>query len=182
MAIKNLDGTPYQTGSSLQQFDPNNPEFNLFNTWDQEIIGIGGTPIYYYEVFIQMNTVDPLYLEDRGKIWSQKPICLYGYYDPLPPQNMMTPFGYDSPLEMMFEFNYKDVLSRIHHPPKIGSRLFTPHKREHWVIIQRAVGEFKLWGELRLQVMCNRWTDDLVTNPKGKLPEPDFKIDAIRGQ
>lgn len=182
MAIKNPDGTPYQLAGSLQQFDPENPEFELFNTWDQEAIRIGGTPVYYYEVFIQMNTVDPLYIEDRGKMWSPRPICLYGYYEPVPTQNMMTTFGIDSPDELMFEFNYKEVLASIGHPPKIGSRLFTPHRRENWVIIQNNVEEYALWGELRLQVMCQRFQESLTTG-EGKVTQqqPDFNIDAVRG-
>jgi hypothetical protein len=42
MAILNPDGKPYLLSGSLQQFDPENPEFDLFNTWDQEAIAIGG--------------------------------------------------------------------------------------------------------------------------------------------
>lgn len=182
MAILNPDGTPYKLSGSLQQFDPESPEFDFFNSLDEEVIRMGGTPIYYYEVFIQSQTVDPLYLEDRGKLFSNTPVFLYGFYDPIPSQNMMTTFGIDSPDELMFEFNYKDVLSRIGHAPKIGSRLYTPHKRENWVIIQRNVEEFKLWGELRLQIMCQRFQESLTTG-EGKVTQaqPDFNIDAIRG-
>lgn len=182
MSIKNPDGTPYNVTGTLQQFDPENPEFDLFNSYDQEAIQIGGTPIYYYEVFIQSQTVDRLYVEDRGKLWSTNPIYLYGYYDPIPSQNMMTTFGIDAPDEIMFQFNYKDVLQRIGHPPKIGSRLYTPHLRENWVIIQRNLEEFKLWGDLRLQIMCQRFQESMTTG-EGKVTqkEPDFNIDAIRG-
>lgn len=182
MVINNSDGTPYKLSGSLQQFDPENPELELFNTYDQEAIEIGGTPIFYYEVFIQMQTVDPLYLEDRGKLWSNNPICLYGFYEPIPSQNMMTTFGIDAPDELMFEFNYKDVLNRIGHPPKIGSRLYAPHRRENWIIIQRNVEEFKVWGELRLQIMCQRFQESLTTG-EGAVAQasPDFNIDSIRG-
>jgi hypothetical protein len=178
MAILNTDGTPFNVSGSLQQFDPTNPEFALFNEWDQEIILMGGTPMYYYEVFIQFQTMDKLYMEDRGKMWSNTPICLYGYYDPIPSQNMMTTFGIDAPDELMFEFNYQDVLSRLGHLPKIGSRIYTPQKREHWIIIQRAVEEFKLWGEMRLQLMCQRFQESLTTS-EGAVPQavPPYSVD-----
>jgi hypothetical protein len=180
--IKNPDGTPYRPTGSLQQFDPENPEFDLFNSFDQEVIQIAGTPIFYYEVFIQSQTVDPLYVEDRGKLWSNNPITIYGYYDPIPSQNMMTTFGIDAPDELLFQFNYKDVLQRIGHPPKIGSRLFTPHLRENWVIIQRNVEEFQLWGDLRLQIMCQRFQESLTIG-EGRVSQkqPDFNINAVRG-
>lgn len=182
MAIKNPDGSTFKVSGSLQQYDPNNPEFDLFNSWDQEIIKIGGSPIFYYECMIQMNTVDPLYLEDRGKLFSPHPVQLYGWYDPIPSQQSMTMFGFDSPDdEIMMQFNYRDVLQKIGHPPRIGSRMFSPHKRENWVILRRNVEEFKLWGELRLQILCKRFQESLtISDGKVTAKEPDFKIDSVR--
>lgn len=180
MAIKNPDGSTYNPVGSLQQFDPENPEYDLFNLWDQEAIGIGGSPIFYYEVFIDSNMIDPVNMEARGKFFSINPICLYGYYNPVPSQNMMTVFGIDSPDELMFEFNYRDVLNRVGHPLKIGSRLYTPHKKENWKIIQLNVEEFKMWGELRLQVMCERFQESLSTG-EGKVTQksPNINVDAV---
>lgn len=180
MVIKNPDGTPYQL-SELQQFDPCNPEHELFNEWDAEVIEIGGTPLEYYEVFIQSGTVDKVLMEDRGKLWSPQKVVLYAYYDPIPSQNAMGVFGADSPDELMFELNYQDTLKRLGHVPKIGSRIFSPHKRENWVIMQRGVEVFKLWGELRLQLMCQRFQESLTTG-EGKVTQrqPDFKLNSIK--
>jgi len=177
MGICNPDGTEYTAAGSIQQFDPENPEHNLFNSWDQEVIKEGGSPIFYYEVFIQKGTVDPIYWEDRGKIFSNNPAQLYGFYEPIPSQNYMNAFGIDSPDEMMFEFNYREVLSTIGHPPKIGSRLHTPHLREDWVVVQRNLGEFKLWGALRLQILAQKFQES-VTTGEGKVTQkkPDFTI------
>lgn len=181
MAIQNPDGSSYQTTGTLQQFDPENPEHELFNVWDQEVIEIGGSPIMYHEVFINVNNIDELYVEARDKLWSEKPICLYGYYDPIPSQNAMGAFGIDSPDEMMFEFNYRHVLKTLGHPPKIGARIFTPHKRENWVVKQRNVEVFKLWGEIRLQVMCDRFQESLTTG-EGKVTQrkTDFQINSVK--
>lgn len=175
--ILNADGTSYNTVGSIQQFDPENPELCLFDLWDEEIIRMGGSPIFYYEVFIQSGTVDPLYLEDRGKIFSNNPIQLYCTYEPVPSQNSVGTFGLDSPDEMIFEFNYRSVLKTIGHPPKIGSRLFTPHLRENWVIIQRNLGEFKLWGALRLQILAQKFQESVTTKEGiATQKQPDFKI------
>jgi hypothetical protein len=126
MAIQNPDGSTFNPNGTFRHFDPDNPEFCLFNDWDQEVIEIGGSPIMYFEVFINMNTVDRLYVEDRGKLWSPTPVTLIARYDPIPSQNFMTAFGIDSPDEIMFELNYQDVLRRLGHPPKIGARIFVP--------------------------------------------------------
>jgi hypothetical protein len=182
MVIYNPNGSRYQPSGTLQQFDPENLEHDLFNTWDQEVIQIGGTPIFYYEVFINLSSIDELYVEARDKIYSEQPICLYGYYDPKPSENMMGMFGMDSPMtEMMMEFNYRHVLKTLGHAPKIGARLYTPHKRENWIVIQRNVEVFQLWGEIRLQVMCNRFPESLTTG-EGRVTqrEPDFKINSVK--
>lgn len=174
--IRNPNGSCYQLSGSLQQFDPENPEFNLFNLWDQEVIQQGGSPIYYYEVMIQTQTVDPLYIEDRGKLWSPVPVQLWGYYEPVASQNAQGLFGIDAPDEMTFEFNYRDVLKRIGHPPKVGSRLFTPHKGENWVIIQNADDEFKMWGQLRLKIICQKFQESKTTSGVNPQPNVDFKL------
>ncbi len=181
MVIKNPDGSTYKPTGTLQQFDPENPEHDLFNLWDQEVIEIGGSPLFYYDLFININDIDELYVEARDKIWSQCPVCVYGYYEPIPASNMLGMFGVDAPDEIMFEFNYRHVLKTLGKPPKIGSRIFSPHKRENWMVIQRNVEVFKLWGELRLQVMCIRFQESLTTG-EGKVTQrqPDFKINAIK--
>jgi hypothetical protein len=177
MAILDSSGRPYKTTGSMQQFDPENPEHNLFSLYDEEQMKIGGSPIYYYEVFIQKASVDPIYHEDRAKIFSNHPIELFGSYDPIQSQNSMTAFGIDSPDEMIFRFNYRSVLRAIGHPPKIGSRLRTPHLDENWVVIQRNMGEFGLWGGLRLEILAQRFQESTTTG-EGRVTQSktDVKI------
>lgn len=177
--ILNPDGTPYRLSGSLNQFDPASQDINLLNTLDAEITEISGSPVFYYEVFIQVNnTVDMLYREDRGKMWSPIPIQLFATYDPVASQNYQNMFGIDGPDEIQLEFNYRDVLQRLGKPPKVGSRIFTPHLRENWEIVQRNLAEFKLWSTFKLQLICKRFQDDVVTNA-GRVdqPQPNFRID-----
>lgn len=177
--IRNQDGTPYTTLGELKSFRKNNSAHCLFDLWDAEAIKIGGSPIYYYECFIQEGTLDPLYLEDRGKIFSNHPIILYAMYEPRSSQNYMSTFGMDSPdVDMIFEINYSDALRRIGHPPKIGSRIHSPHLGEDWSIIQRNLSEFKLWGKFRLNLLCGRFQESITTG-EGKVTstKPDYEID-----
>lgn len=175
--ILDPSGSPYQPVGDLRQFDPENPEHDLFNLWDQEAIRIGGSPIYYYEVFIQSGTTDPLYREDRGKIFSNCPIELFAVYEPIPSQHALGTFGYDSPDEMVFDVNHQAVIKAIGHAPKIGSRIFTPHLRENWQVVQCNRGEFKLWGALRMQILAQRFQES-VTTGEGRVAQksPDFRI------
>lgn len=175
--IKNCDGTPYQPVGELTQFDPDSREHDLFNLYDEEVIQFGGTPIFYKELFIQKNTLDPLFREDRGKIWANNGIQLYGFYEPIPSQNYMNMFGVDGLEEMQFEFNYRAVLKKIGHPPKVGSILFTPHRSEYWEIVQNNLGEFKFWGGLRLQIIAKKFQESSTTG-EGRVSQQTtgFKI------
>jgi hypothetical protein len=176
--IRKPDGTPYCVTGSFQQFDVKDPQFSLYDSWDEEAIKRGGIPIFYYEVFIQNSTVDPLYLEDRGKLFSQNPTTLWCYYEPNSAQNYINQFGIDSPDEQIFEFNYRSVLRDVGHPPKIGSRLYTPHLQENWVIIQRNLTEFKQWGVLHLQIVAQRFQESTTTG-EGKVSSPKQNFNII---
>lgn len=160
----------------MQQFDPENKEQSLFNLYDEELIKIAGTPIFYYECLIQFQGIDPLYREDRSKIWSTCDTQLYGFYDPQSSQNYIDMFGIDSRDEIKIELNLSAVLKTLGHLPKLGSRIFTPHRRENWVVRQRNIGEFRLWSEFRLIIMAERFQEDVVANAGiATQKQPDFK-------
>lgn len=172
----NPDGTPFKLKGSLQQFDPTNPDHAIFERYDQEIIQIGGSPIFYYEVFIQEQTIDKVYLEDRGKMWSNFPVQFFGYYEPQAQSNPSSLFGIDTPdEEVLIEANYQAVLKAIGHMPKRGSRLFTPHRQENWVIIDTKLDQFKLWSAIHLQLYCKKFQES-STDASIEQPMPDFTI------
>ena len=80
--ITNPDGSEYRLVGSIQQFDPGSQDYELLNDLDAENFFLYGAPALYYEIFIQPQTVDPLYLEERGKHWCPNPIELWGIYEP----------------------------------------------------------------------------------------------------
>jgi hypothetical protein len=181
--IRRPDGGPYKLKGSLQQFDPNSLSHDLFQRYDEEMIKISGTPIIYYEVMIQEQTVDPLYLEDRGKLFSPCGITLYAFYEPPQQMNMSGLFAIDTPdEEIILELNYKavqrELCGRGSGPmPKIGSRIYTPHRGENWIIIDYRLDQFKLWGALRLMLHCKKFQETTTTG-EGNVtqPQPDFRI------
>lgn len=176
--LRNCDGTPYVPTGTFQMFNPANPDINLFNSLDNDLLLIAGTPIFYYEVHIQVNNrADLFYREDRTKIWSPNPIQLQGMYEPVASQNYLNMFGIDAPDEIKIELNYRQTLRILGHPPKIGSRIFTPHLRENWVVVQRNLGEFKLWNIYRMILIAQRFQESTTTN-EGKVTQnqPNFGI------
>lgn len=184
MAIRNPDGSMYEPSGSLEQYDPTNQEHDLFNLWDTEQIRLDGSPVEYYEVLIDINRIDELYVEARDKLFSPCSIKLYAYYDPQPSNHMQGLFGIDSPNdETLMEFNFRDVMDRTSNRGlKVGSRIWTPHKRENWVIVKPQVQVFKQWGQLRLQCMCVRFQESLTTmdGEVTKKEPASYKINSIR--
>lgn len=162
--IRNTDGTAYKLSGCFKQFDSTSNKHDLFNAWDAEAIRIGGSPIFYYECLVPPNTIDPVYWESRGKIWRDTPIVLNALYEPMTSPNYMDEFGMGAgPDTVIFELNYREVLSSIGHAPKIDSRIFTPHRSENWKIVQRNIDQFTHWSELRLQLICDKFQESLTT-------------------
>lgn len=168
--MKNSDGTEYKAGGGIRQFDPKNNQLKLFDLWDQETIMSSGSPIYYYEVFIANSEIDPDYNEARGKVFSNFPVEFWGLYDPVASQNFLNQFGLDSMNEIAIECNTNDLIKRIGHMPKIGSRIHTPHLGENWEIVQRNYAEFKLWGNMRTILICKQFQESITTS-SGKVTE-----------
>lgn len=184
MTIRREDGSPYKLKGSLQQFDPNASIHRLLDRYDEEMIRISGTPIFYYEVLIQLQTVDQIYMEDRGKLFMPSYVQLWAFYEPPQQMNMSGLFAIDNPdEEIILELNYRATLRDIgkqtghEHPPKIGSRIYTPHRGENWIIIDYRLDQFKLWGAMRLMLHCRKF-QETVTTGEGKVTQaqPDFKI------
>lgn len=173
--LRNSDGTPYKL-SDYQLFDPESPELCLFQEWDEAVIKQGGSPVFYEEVIIPSGAIDPIYREARNKLYAPA-IQLWCFYEPTPNQFYQDLYGIGSPDEQLFEFNKSSVIQRVGHMPKIGSRIYTPHRRENWMVLDIKTGEYQGWGELRLQLICQRF-QETVTSNDGQVTQkqPDFKL------
>ena len=146
-----------------RQFRPDAPEHRLLNMWDEESIEIGGSPIYYYEVIIPTAKIDRLYLECRSKLYNNFPVELWATYDPQPQNKVRGPFGWDSQQDNTFELNWEETLKRIGHPPKVGSRIWTPHLNEDWALVSTQLDLFQMWGKIRVKFVCQRFQEVLTT-------------------
>jgi hypothetical protein len=177
--LLNTDGTPYRSFGTQNQIKLT--QFDLFNSWDQEAIEKSGGIIQLFSLILSQNDIDPLYLESRSKLFSPIGIELSCFYEPIPSQNYINAFGIDAPDEMIFEFNYKYILEKVGFPPKIGSRIYSPHLKENWVIIQRNLGEFKMWGAMRLQLICQKFQESVSTLEGNVIGKSNASIPGIPG-
>ena len=114
-------------------------------------------------------------------MWSQDPVELFAWYEPIPAQLNQGLFGIDGPDVLVLSVNYQELVDRLGHLPIIGSRIYTPHLRENWEVIDRKLGDFYRWKVFRLQIHCQRFQESLTTGEgrvsQGDTPKPSFKID-----
>ena len=177
LAIKNPDGSLYEPGGDLKQFDPNNPDQDLIHAIDQELINLSGSPVYYYKVHIDENNYDDLYMESRNKIRAQHAVELYAHWIPISPTNDMGVYGLDSPDEMTFNFNVRVFRDETGDDlPQVGALIYTPFDKNWWELIQYNHGEneseFKLWGKYRFACLCRKYQES-DTDVEPTRPEPN---------
>jgi hypothetical protein len=134
-----------------------------------------GSPIYLYEVFISISSMDQLYLEDRGKLWCPNPIQLFALYEPIEPQNPSTAFGIDGIGDVVFTCNSQAVFQALGHWPKRGSRIQTPHLNEFWVIVDYRLTTFQLWSALNISIIAEKFQEN-ISDVKNDQPAPQFTI------
>jgi hypothetical protein len=90
--------------SGLNLFDPSNPDINLFNSIDAELIRLSGSKIYLYKYFRDEN-YDKVYMEERDKVLSVEPIIVTGHYEPSILEENLQAFGIEVQNDQLFTFN-----------------------------------------------------------------------------
>ena len=65
--------------SELNLFDPKNPDINLFNIVDDEIIRLSGSKLEFYRLYVDSTDIDDVYQEVRQKVVSRQPITVFGH-------------------------------------------------------------------------------------------------------
>ena len=158
--LKNPDGSPYLPSGNANNYDLVNPDHDLMDSVDQEQIELSGAPIEYYRVLVDAR-VDPLYNEQRQKVFLQEPVRMKAVFEPVPPVWNDIQVGFSSDETMMFSFNRKDFLERVGEKPRIGSLIRTCDEGIYWEIVNDKVNvqgeDRKMWGKHRFLVTCVKY-------------------------
>jgi hypothetical protein len=97
--------------SVLKLHDVSNPDINLFNLVDDEVIKLGGSRVEVYK-YLSPGEYDEVYMESTAKVISNIPIVLYAKYDPRPVEEALTQFGVEVQNDQVFIFN-KSYVNRL---------------------------------------------------------------------
>jgi len=132
--------------SVLNLFDQNNPDINLFNIVDDELIRLSGSQMYYYKFFRGPQDYDEVYGEQTTKAITADPILVHGHYEPRVLEENLTEFGIELMNEQLFVFNksyIEQILARI---PIPGDVLLPKFQNQKYEIYQVQEDSFEAYG------------------------------------
>jgi hypothetical protein len=124
--------------SLLNMFDQENPDINLFNLVDDELIRLAGSKFYFYK-YHQTDDYDPVYMESRNKPVSKTPIVVHGHYDPVSMAEELSQFGLELTNDQLFTFNKSYIekkLGRSVIPGDVIKPFFQNQKYEIYQVVE----------------------------------------------
>jgi hypothetical protein len=103
-STKIIGDTAGEFNDLLNLYDLDNPDIELFNLVDDELIRLGGSKILLYKFFRRDGLADDVYGEASQKTISNTPIVLQGHYEPQALEENLTEFGIEITSEQLFTF------------------------------------------------------------------------------
>lgn len=155
------------TNGDLHFFDHDNPDINLVNMIDAELIKIAGSPILYYQFIAGETQYDPVYMEARDKPIASEPITLYGHYDPKVVEENLTQFGIEVTNDQVFTFNKSYIDQTVKGGLKPGDILQPKFQNQKYEIFEVQEDSFELYGVYHLVCSAKllRDTEQVVDVP-----------------
>jgi len=170
------------TDGQLSFFDPTNPDINLFNLVDDEMIKIAGSEILYYEYVQGETQYDEVYMEARNKTISKQPILVYGHYEPKVLEENLTQFGIELTNDQLFIFNKTHMEQRIRGHLKPGDVLQPKFQNQKYEIIEVQEDSFEIYGVYHLVCSAKllRDSSDVQDTPLTDASNPLSRVETIK--
>lgn len=138
------------SGGDLSFFDPTNPDINLFNMVDDELIKISGSPLLYYPYMRSESEYDEVYMEERNKPIAKEPIVVYGHYEPKVLEENLSQFGIELTNDQIFTFNKSYIEQRIKTQVKAGDVIQPRFQNQRYEIFEVQEDSFEIYGVYHL--------------------------------
>ena len=138
------------SGGDLNFFDPTNPDINLFNLIDDEMIKISGSELLYYTYMQSQSEYDDVYMEERNKPISKEPILVYGHYEPKVLEENLSQFGIELTNDQIFIFNKSYIQQKLRTNIKPGDVIQPRFQNMRYEIIEVQEDSFEIYGVYHL--------------------------------
>ena len=146
--------------SELSLFDPKNPDINLFNIVDDELIRLSGSKLEFYKLYATEVDVDEVYQEIREKVISRQPIMVYGHYEPSVLQENLAEFGIELTNDQVFVFNKSYISQKIGRAVMPGDVIKPHFQDQKYEIYQVQEDSFESYGVYHLSCYARLLRDD----------------------
>jgi len=143
--LPDLDGED----SILSLFDQTNPDINLFNLVDDEMIRLAGSKMYFYKYY-QTEDFDPVYMEARNKPVAKEPIIVHAHYDPISLSEELTQFGIELTNDQLFTFNKSYIERKLHRSVIPGDIIKPQFQNQMYEIFEVVEDGFEAYGVYHL--------------------------------
>ena len=163
-----------ESDGQLNFFDPANPDINLFNLVDDEMIKISGSEILYYAYLQGESQYDEVYMEARNKPISKDPTLVYGHYEPKVLEENLGQFGIELTNDQIFIFNKSYMEQRIRGELKPGDVLQARFQNQKYEIIEVQEDSFEIYGVYHLTCSAKLLRDsaDVQDTPLTQTSDP----------
>jgi hypothetical protein len=159
-------------GTPLSLFDQGNPDINLFNMVDDEIIRLSGSELLYYK-FHYSEDEDDVYREKRSKVHSKEPIRVYGHYDPTVLEQSLSEFGIEMTNDQEFTFNGTYIRKLLHRDPMEGDIIKPVFQNQKYEIIEVQEDSFEMYGVYHLRCAAKLLRDSEEVHHDRVTERPD---------
>jgi len=146
---KRLVPQPPSQSGSMRMFDLDNPDIDLFNMVDDELIRISGSELYVYKFMVDHN-FDPLYGESRVKAIEQEGILVEGHYDPRAFEENLTEFGIEMTNDQLFTFNKSYIEAKLGRPLIAGDIIQPRFQDVYFDVYEVQQDGFEVYGVYHL--------------------------------
>jgi hypothetical protein len=152
------------THNELSMFHLDNPDIELFNLIDGELIKLAGSVILVYR-YEGSEIVEDIYDEDRQKIFNPIPLKLYGHYDPRSVEETLSEFGLEIENDQIFTFNLSDLTKKVKRKLIPGDILKPMFQDLFYEVFEAQEASFEVYGVYHLNV-----TTKLLRDNDDRLP------------
>lgn len=149
-----------QGDSKLNFYDRENPDINLFNLVDDEIVRISGSKLQYYKYERSESNFDDVYMEERNKPITSVPITVHAFYNPKPMEEDLGQFGINVSNDQIFTFNKSYIEQKLGRVPISGDVVKPQFQEIKYLIYQVQEDSFSLYGVYHLNCYARVYRDD----------------------
>ena len=139
---------PSENGS-MRMFDLENPDIQLFNMVDDELIRLSGSELLIYKYEVDEN-FDDVFGENRVKAIRQEPVLVEGHYDPRAFEENLTEFGIEMTNDQLFTFNKSYIEAKLGRPLIPGDVIQPRFQNAYYDVYEVQQDSFEVYGVYHL--------------------------------